>query len=46
MRPVSVTTPISAQGRSHLSKTAFTSASRPLWTTMSMRSCDSESMIS
>jgi hypothetical protein len=46
MRPVSVTTPISAQGKSHLSKMRCTSASCPRFTMMSMRSCDSLSMIS
>src|SRR2546428_82622 len=40
MRPVSVTKPISAQGKSHLSKMRFTSSSRPLWTIMSIRSCE------
>ena len=45
-RPESVTSPTTAASRSHLSNTASTSASRPLCTTMSMRSCDSDSMSS
>ena len=42
----SVTTPIFTACRSHFSKIASTSCSRPGLTTISMRSCDSESMIS
>ena len=40
------TTPIAATSTPHLRKTAATSASRPLWTTRTMRSCDSESISS
>ena len=38
--------PISAQGKSHLSKIAFHFLLAPLLTMMSMRSCDSLNMIS
>ena len=45
-RPVSVTLPITAWARSHLSQMASTSSSRPFFATRSMRSCDSESISS
>ena len=46
MRPVSVTRPITAKSSSHFLKIASASASRPGWSTISIRSCDSESIIS
>ena len=41
-----MTTPISSQDRSHLSKIAFTISSLPLCTTTSILSCDSDNKIS
>ena len=41
-----MTSPMCAACRSHFSKIRSTSASRPFLTTSSMRSCDSDSMIS
>src|SRR4051812_49699095 len=46
IRPVSVTSPITAKSSSHLRKIASASASRPGLSTMSMRSWLSESIIS
>ena len=40
------TTPIVSTSTPHRRKIAATSASRPLWTTRTMRSCDSESISS
>ena len=45
-RSPSVTSPTCTACRSHFSNTASTSCSRPFSTTSSMRSCDSDSMIS
>jgi hypothetical protein len=44
--PESVTRPMTAWERSHLSQMAMTSFSRPFLATSSMRSCDSESITS
>ena len=44
--PVSVTRPMTACARSHLSQISNTSRSRPFFATSSMRSCDSLSMTS
>src|SRR3546814_8215407 len=45
MRPVSVTVPMTAKSSSHLWKIAAANSSRPGFSTISMRSCDSDSII-
>ncbi len=46
MRPVSVVLPMTAKSSPHFLKTASASASRPGFRIISMRSWDSESIIS
>jgi hypothetical protein len=44
--PSPVTSPMTLASRSHLSKISRTSSSLPFFATMSIRSCDSESISS